>query len=219
MKSIKLSASILSADFRILASQIEEAEKAGIDLFHIDVMDGHFVPNITMGPFIVETVRKITKLPLETHLMIENPEKYIGAFRSAGADRINVHMEGNPNIESTLKAINDLGASPAIVVNPETQVESIEPFLDLIDLVLIMSVHPGFAGQAFLTESVDKITSVKKIIASHNKQILVEVDGGIHPGNIKLVIDAGVDIIVAASSIFHAPGGIRAGVQALRHAG
>lgn len=218
MKSFKLSASILSADFRCLASQVEEAEKAGIDLFHIDVMDGHFVPNITMGPFIVETLRKITRLPLEVHLMIESPEKYIGAFISAGADRVNIHVERNSDIDSTLKAISSLGALPALVINPESPVKYIKPFLDMIDLILVMSVHPGFSGQKFIPTSLEKIREARQLIDSSGKNILLEVDGGITPGNVRLVLDAGVDVIVAATSIFHSPAGIVEGIRALRFA-
>lgn len=218
MKSFKLSASILSADFRYLAYQVEEAEKAGIDFFHIDVMDGHFVPNITMGPFIVEALRKITLLPLEAHLMIETPEKYIGAFISAGADRVSIHVEGNSKIESTLKGISRLGALPALVLNPESPVKYIEPFLGMIDLILIMSVHPGFSGQKFIPISLEKIREARQMIDSSGKNILLEVDGGITPGNVRLVLDAGVDVIVAATSIFHSPNGIAEGIRDLRTA-
>jgi ribulose-phosphate 3-epimerase len=214
-----LSASILSADFGYLAKQIEEVEQANVDWIHVDVMDGHFVPNIKMGPFIVSTIREHTSLPLDIHLMIENPEKYIEAFQEAGASRISIHVEKNPYIQQTIQKIRQIGCQPGIVINPETSWNSVVPFLGMVDLVLIMSVHPGFSGQKFISSTISKIRELKNYLDSNYKKVLIEVDGGITPKNINSIIKAGADVIVAATSIFTYINGIVEGVRSLRIAG
>jgi ribulose-phosphate 3-epimerase len=217
-KDFFLSASILSADFSALGNQIHEAEAAGVNWIHIDVMDGHFVPNITMGPFIVETCRRITNLPLDVHLMIDNPEKYIEAFAKAGANRISVHIEGNPNSHRTLQAIHALGVHPGIVLNPGTPASSISSVLPIVDHVLVMTVNPGYSGQLFIHDTLPKIKEIHRLLQQKESQALIQVDGGITKDTIKLVFDAGARIIVAATSVFKHNGGINAGVQDLRNA-
>jgi ribulose-phosphate 3-epimerase len=213
-----LSSSILSADFTDLRGQILQAEQAGIDWIHIDVMDGHFVPNITMGPFIVEACRRITHLPLDVHLMIEKPERHIAAFIKAGATSVSVHVEGNPNIHRTLQEIRSLGAQPGIVLNPGTPVTQLNAVLPVVDFVLVMSVNPGFSGQSFVPETIEKIKMVRQLLDSVNPKGLIEVDGGITTETLPLVQAAGADICVAATAIFAYPDGIAAGIRALRGA-
>lgn len=211
-----ISASILSADFSQLANQIHEAEQAGIDWIHVDVMDGHFVPNLTMGPFIVEACRKITSLPLDVHLMVENPEKHIHAFADAGASSMSVHIENNPNIHRVLQNIRELGCHPGIVLNPGTAAIQVEPVLHLIDIVLVMSVNPGFSGQTFLPEVLPKISQIRKMLDEKNSPALIEVDGGMTTHTLPRALSAGVAIFVAATSIFKHPQGIAEGVRTLR---
>lgn len=219
MRSFILSASILSADFGNLSGQIAEIERAGVDWVHVDVMDGHFVPNITMGPFIVKTVRALTRLPLDIHLMIEKPENFIDAFHQAGADRISIHIEDNPNVETTLEYIQRLGIKAGLVLNPETAIETIIPFINHIDLLLVMSVNPGYSGQQFIPSSLNKIHTVHNLMVENKKYIHVQVDGGITSQNVKQVVDAGADVIVAATAVFQHPDGIAAGVHSLRSPG
>jgi len=211
-----ISASILSADFSQLGNQIHEAEQAGIDWIHVDVMDGHFVPNLTMGPFIVETCRKITNLPLDVHLMVENPEKHIQAFANAGASSMSVHIENNANIHRLLQNIRELGCHPGIVLNPGTTAIQVEPVLHLIDIVLVMSVNPGFSGQTFLPEVLPKISQIRKWLDERNSSAMIEVDGGMNTNTLPLALSAGVSIFVTATSIFKHPQGIAEGVRKLR---
>jgi len=213
-----LSASILSADFSNLRDQIRQAEEAGVDWIHIDVMDGHFVPNITMGPFIVETCKRITKLPLDVHLMIEQPERHIDAFMDAGADYLSVHIEGNPNIHRTVQSIRARGVHPGIVLNPGTPTGQVQALLPFVDYALVMSVNPGFSGQNFISESSEKIREIRRLSADLNPSLKIEVDGGITADTLPLVKAASVDICVAATAIFKHPAGISAGIQALREA-
>jgi ribulose-phosphate 3-epimerase len=218
MRKLLLSASILSADFSNLADQIHQAEDAGVDWIHIDVMDGHFVPNITMGPFIVETCRKITKLPLDAHLMIENPDLFTEAFAKAGADRISIHLEENPNILRSLQRIRDLGCKNGLVINPGTQITSADPLLPFIDLLLVMSVNPGYSGQEFIPEVESKIKHARKCIDDDELPVLIQVDGGVTSKNLPSLVHAGIDVAVAASAIFRHPGGIAKGVSDLLQA-
>lgn len=213
-----LSASILSADFSNLRDQIRQAEQAGVDWFHIDVMDGHFVPNITMGPFIVETCRHLTALPLDVHLMIEKPERHIDAFIDAGADYLSVHIEGNPNIHRTLHSIHNRGVHPGIVLNPGTPASQVQAVLPIVDYVLVMTVNPGYSGQNFISESIGKIGEIRSLASEVNPALLIEVDGGITADTLQVVKSAGADICVAATAIFKYPGGITAGIHALREA-
>ena len=179
MNKYVISSSILSADFTRLGEQIAEAESAGVDWLHVDVMDGHFVPNITMGPFVVEWCRKATKLPLDVHLMIENPERYIEAFAKAGASGLTVHVETCPDIHNTLKRIKSTGCWAGVVLNPETPIAKIEPFLTEADLVLVMSVNPGYSGQSFMPESIARVAHVRKKLDALGSSAWLEVDGAL----------------------------------------
>jgi ribulose-phosphate 3-epimerase len=211
-----LSASILSADFAHLAQQIQEAENGGVDWIHVDVMDGHFVPTITMGPFIVKTCHRITKLPLDVHLMVEKPEKHLIDFANAGASTISVHVETCPHLYHTLQVIRSLGCHPGVVINPGTPAISISPVLHLVDLVLVMTVNPGASGQEFIAEVLPKVKEVSKLIAAIGTSALIEVDGGITPSTLPLAYEAGARVFVSASAIFRNPDGISSGIKALR---
>ncbi len=218
MANIIISTSILSADFSQLGEQIRTAEKAGADWIHVDVMDGHFVPNITMGPFIVEACREITSLPIDVHLMIEHPELYVESFSAAGASRISVHIEGNPNIHRTLQHVRACGCHPGIVLNPGTPAIDIVEVIPLIDLVLVMTVNPGYSGQEFIPETVEKISQVKDLLQSRGSSAIIQVDGGITHETLPITYAAGARAFVAATAIFKYPGGIVSGIQALRAA-
>ncbi len=211
-----LSASILSADFSRLGEQINAAEKAGVDWIHVDVMDGHFVPNLTMGPFIVETIHRITHLPLDVHLMIESPENLLGAFAQAGAGILSVHVETCPNLHRTLQTIHELGCKAGVVINPATPVDLVGPVLHMVDLVLVMSVNPGYSGQTFLPEVLPKVSSLRKELDRVNPAVHLEIDGGMNSSTMPLAIKAGATAFVAAHAIFDYPDGITAGVQHLR---
>jgi ribulose-phosphate 3-epimerase len=211
-----LSASILSADFARLAEQIQEAENGGVDWIHIDVMDGHFVPTITMGPFIVSTCRRITKLPLDVHLMIEKPERHLNDFANAGASNITVHVETCPNLYHTLQVIRSLGCHPGVAINPGTPASSLAAVLHLVDLVLVMTVNPGASGQEFIPEVLPKIHEVSTMVAAQHASALIEVDGGITPATLPRAHAAGASIYVSASAIFKNSSGIPLGIQALR---
>ncbi len=215
--SFLLSASILSADFGHLEDQIRQVEGSRVNWIHIDVMDGVFVPNISMGPFIVEQVHGITTLPLDVHLMIVNPERHIEAFANAGAHSISIHWENNNNVHRTLQSIHDLGCKAGVVINPGTPAICVESVMELVDMVLIMSVNPGFSGQKFIHNSLNKIEQVKEMVMNSTTKTLIQVDGGINESNAKLVLSAGADVLVAANAIFRYPNGIQAGVEALRN--
>lgn len=218
MGNIIISSSILSADFARLGDQVREAEAAGVDWIHVDVMDGHFVPNLTMGPFIVETVRRITQLPLDVHLMVNNPASLVQSFASAGADRLSVQVESTPHIYRLLQQIREAGCRPAVVLNPGTPASAVVPVLHLVDLVLVMTVNPGYSGQDFLPEVTRKISEVNRLIVENQSNALIQVDGGITPTTLPPVYLAGARVIVAATAIFKHPDGICAGVRALRNA-
>jgi len=215
MRSITLSASILSADFSNLGKQLTEAEQAGIDWVHVDVMDGHFVPNITMGPFIVATCRRVSTLPLDVHLMIEKPERHIEAFAEAGATWLTVHIESNPNIHRIIENIHAMGCKAGISLNPGTPISAITAVLPYIDMVLVMTVNPGYSGQKFIPGIVEKIAEIKQQISNYSHPIRIEVDGGITPDTLPIAQHAGADTFVAATSIFGHPDGIRAGARSL----
>jgi ribulose-phosphate 3-epimerase len=205
MKSLKIAPSILSADFSRLKDEIQAVEAAGADWLHVDVMDGHFVPNITIGPVVVEWVRKVTKIPIDVHLMITDPDKYAPEFIKAGADWISVHPDTCPNPNATLKKIRDLGAKSSIAVNPDVSLKKVEGCFSDIDMVLMMTVFPGFGGQAFIPDVLPKIEEVRKRIDQSRLAILVEVDGGIKTDNIDRVCRAGAEVIVSGSGIFKTP--------------
>lgn len=218
MKNIILSSSILSADFAHLADQIRAAEDAGVDWLHIDVMDGHFVPNITMGPFIVETCRRLSQLPLDVHLMIEKPEHHIDAFAQAGANWISIHVENSPNIHRTLQHIRSLGCHPGVVLNPGTPASSIAALLNDVDLVLVMTVNPGFSGQDFIPGVLPKIAEIRRMLDAGNSPALIQVDGGINEQTLPAAFSSGATVFVAATAIFKHPAGIANSVKALRGA-
>lgn len=218
MTNYILSPSILSANFARLGEEIVTVEAAGADWIHVDVMDGHFAPNITMGPFIVETCRRITKLPLDVHLMIEKPERYIEAFAKAGASGLTVHVETCPDIIGTLKQIKSLGCKAGAVLNPETPVGAIQPALAEADLILVMSVRPGYSGQSFMPETIAKVSEIRKKLDALRSPAWLEVDGGIDTETLPTMKDAGATAFVAATAVFKHPQGAKAGVEALRMA-
>jgi len=199
---IKISPSILSADFSRLGEDVQAVDRAGADYIHIDVMDGHFVPNITIGPLVVEALRKVTAKPLDVHLMIENPDLYISDFAKAGADIITVHQEAVPHLHRTLQLIKSLGKKAGVSLNPATPVETLDVILDELDLVLIMSVNPGFGGQSFIPSALDKIRTLRQRITERGLSTELEVDGGVKIDNIREVVAAGADVLVAGSAVF-----------------
>ena len=207
--------SILSADFGRLAEQIREVEKAGADLIHVDVMDGRFVPNLTIGPIVVEAAKRATKLPLDVHLMIVEPERYIDAFAKAGASRISVHVEACPHLHRTLQQIKAAGAMPAVAVNPSTPLAAVEEILGDAGMILLMSVTPGFGGQSFIPETTEKIRRLSATVKTLGLKIDIEVDGGINAATAPEVVQAGAKILVAGSAVFGAPN-YRAAIAALR---
>jgi len=205
MRELKIAPSILSADFSRLKDEIEAVEAAGADWLHVDVMDGHFVPNITIGPVVVEWVRKVTKIPLDVHLMITDPDKYAPEFIKVGANWISIHPDTCPNPNATLNKIRELGAKASIAVNPDVPVSKVESCFKNIDMILMMTVFPGFGGQAFIPDVLPKITEVRKLIDQRKSPILVEVDGGVKADNIARVVNAGAEVIVSGSGIFKTP--------------
>ena len=202
---IQIAPSILSADFGRLAEEVRSVEMAGADVIHVDVMDGHFVPNITIGPMVVKALRSVTKLPLDVHLMIEFPDRYIEAFAQAGASWLTVHVEACTHIHRTINAIKAYGLKAGAVLNPATSPSTLEYILADLDLVLVMSVNPGFGGQHFIPSSLDKIRHLRKLLASLDHYVPIEVDGGVNSQTIEAVVSAGADICVAGSAIFGAP--------------
>jgi len=194
--------SILSADFARLGEEVKAVELAGADWIHVDVMDGHFVPNITMGPLMVEAVRRVTALPIDVHLMIENPDRYIAEFVAAGASLISVQVEACVHLNRTVQRIQEAGIQAGVVLNPATPVESVRWILESIDFVLIMSVNPGFGGQRFIPNSPDRIRAMRRLIDDLDLAVLIEVDGGIHAGTIQQAAAAGANVFVAGSAIY-----------------
>ncbi len=201
---IEIAPSILSADFARLAEQVQAAAEGGASLLHVDVMDGHFVPNITIGPPVVASLRKATDLPLDVHLMIENPDRYVPAFVDAGADWISVHQEATVHLHRTLELIRARGARVGVVINPATPVETLSEVLDMVDFVLVMSVNPGFGGQKFIPGSVRKVERLAALRAERNPALRIEVDGGITLDTIGKVVRAGAEVLVAGNAVFGA---------------
>ena len=204
-RSLKIAPSILSADFSRLGEEIAAIEEAGADIIHLDIMDGHFVPNITFGPPVVAKLRGCTKLPFDAHLMIENADQYIEAFVDAGTDMISVHVEAPGHLQRTLALIRDKGAKAGAVLNPATPISTLEYILDDLDYILLMSVNPGFGGQAFIPSAMDKLRDISSMLHEAGKQIPIQLDGGVGPGNTAEVTSAGASILVAGSAIFGNP--------------
>jgi ribulose-phosphate 3-epimerase len=214
---IRIAPSILSADFARLGAEIEAVDRAGADYIHIDVMDGHFVPNFTIGPAVVKAIRPSTKLPFDVHLMIAPVDPFVEAFAAAGADIITVHPEAGPHVHRTLQLIRSLGKKPGIVLNPGTPVDALDNVMDLVDLILIMSVNPGFGGQSFIDSQLRKVEAAAERIAKTGREIVLEVDGGVTPHTAKLAIAAGANVLVAGTAVFK--GGVEsyaANIAALR---
>ena len=208
--------SILSADFARLGEEITACESAGADWIHVDVMDGHFVPNMTLGPLVVEACRRTTKLPLDVHLMIEKPENLIEAFADAGASRITVHVETCPHLHRTIQQIQSLGVKAGVTLNPSTPAVMLKEVLSYVDLVLVMTVNPGFGGQNFITEMLPKIAEIRQMLDKVNPSAWLEVDGGVSEKTILALANAGADAFVAGNAVFKHPDGIAAGIKALR---
>jgi|SRR5690625_185081 len=202
---VKIAPSILSADFSKLGNEIKDVEKAGADYLHVDVMDGHFVPNITIGPLVVEAIKPVTNLPLDVHLMIENPDKYIPAFANAGASIITVHQEASVHLHRTIESIKTLDVRAGVVLNPATPAILIKEILSKIDMILVMTVNPGFGGQSFIYETLSKIEQIAKWRKELGLSFEIEVDGGVNTDTAKLCTDAGADVLVAGSAIFDQP--------------
>jgi len=217
MSNVKIAPSILSADFSRLKDEIEAVEAAGADWLHVDVMDGHFVPNITIGPVVVESVRKVTKIPLDVHLMITDPDKYGPEFIKAGADWVSIHPETCSDPNASLRKIRELGARASVAVNPDVPLARVESCFSDADMVLIMSVFPGFGGQTFIPEVLPKIAELRALIHRRKLSLLVEVDGGIKADNIDLVVRAGAEVIVSGSGIFKTPD-YETTIREMRHA-
>lgn len=199
---IRIAPSILSADFAQLGAEIAAVEAAGADLIHVDVMDGHFVPNISIGPLVVRAIKPHAKTPLDVHLMISPADPYVKEFADAGADGITVHPEAGPHVHRTLQLIRSLGKKPGIVLNPGTPIDAIDNVLDLVDLVLVMSVNPGFGGQSFIASQLKKIEAIANRIAKSGRDIALEVDGGINPQTARQAVDAGANVLVAGTAVF-----------------
>jgi len=216
MSYVKISPSILSADFARLSDQVREAEAGGADWVHVDVMDGHFVPNITIGPLVVEAIRPVCSLPLDVHLMIENPDRYIGDFVRAGADILTVQVEACPHLHRTIQVIKEHGVKAGVTLNPATSLETLLEVLPDVDLALIMSVNPGFGGQRYIPFSTDKIRRLRAMLDTLGSGAELEVDGGVKADNVREVVEAGATVLVAGSAVFGGKGTVAENLTALR---
>lgn len=217
-RQIKIAPSILDADFAYLARAVEEAEAGGADCIHVDVMDGHFVPNITVGPLVVRALRRITRLPIDAHLMVAEPEKYVPVFVEAGASWIAIHVEATPNLYRLLQQIRELGVHPGVALNPATPVSAVEEVLDDVDWVLVLSVNAGFGGQTFIERSLSRIARIREMLNSAGSTAELAVDGGINNETAERVVAAGATMLVAGTAIFRSTEGIAAAIAALREA-
>jgi ribulose-phosphate 3-epimerase len=215
---IRIAPSLLAADFTRLGEQVHEAELAGAELIHIDVMDGRFVPNITLGPVVVEAVRRVTKLPLDVHLMIVEPERHIEAFVNAGANSINIHLEASPNLHRTLQMMRELGCRSGVALNPHTPASALSEIMNMVDVILVMTVNPGFGGQSLLEETMPKIAQLRAMIGDTKRPIDLEADGGIDPDTVMTVAQAGANVMIAGTAIFNDTLNVQKGMAALRHA-
>lgn len=215
---MQLAPSLLAADFSRVGEELRAAEAGGADLIHVDVMDGHFVPNLSLGPLVVEACRRVTTLPLDVHLMITEPERYIGSFADAGADLITVHAEATPHVHRALELIRERGVKAGLALNPATPLAVLHEVLPQLDLVLIMSVNPGFGGQTFLEESLRRLREARRLIDAHRPACLLEVDGGINQETAPRVCSAGADVLVAGSAVFGGEGTVAENLAALREA-
>jgi ribulose-phosphate 3-epimerase len=217
-KTVKIAPSILSADLAHLAKQVEEAEAAGADYIHVDVMDGHFVPNITVGPLVVKALRRVTSLPLDVHLMVEKPEQFLEDFSNAGADIITVHWEACPHIHRSLEKIKRMGKKAGVSINPATPVWVLEEILGEVDLILAMTVNPGFGGQKLIPSTLSKVEKLKRMLSEKGLAPEIEVDGGINEETAPAAVRAGAQILVAGAAVFESPWGIREAIKRIRKA-
>ena len=215
---MKIAPSILSADFARLSDEIGDIEEGGAEWVHVDVMDGHFVPNITIGPLIVDAARRSTNLPLDVHLMIKNPDHYLEAFVKAGADIVTVHQEACTHLHRTIQKIHELGAKAGVALNPGTSLETIRDVLPYLDLLLVMSVNPGFGGQSYIEESTAKLGRARAMLDEVGSDAELEVDGGVGVSNVEEIVSAGASVVVAGSAVYGHPDGAAAGVRAIRSA-
>jgi len=218
MAEPKFAPSILSADFARLAEAVIAVERAGADWVHVDVMDGHFVPNLTFGPKMVADLRKATRLPLDVHLMIERPEEWVDRYANAGATYLTIHVEATRDVPGTLAAIRGRGVRPGLTLNPETAVDAVMPYLGSVDLALVMSVHPGFGGQTFIESALDKVRTIREALDEQKLAAELEVDGGVKPDNCARVVAAGATVLVAGSAIFEDSAGPAAALRKFKHA-
>jgi ribulose-phosphate 3-epimerase len=218
MSGARIAASILNADFGHLAEQVQQAEAAGVEYIHVDVMDGHFVPNLTLGFAVLEAIRRATKLPLDVHLMIAQPERYLSRFVDAGADLVTIHHEATSDAGAALAELRELGVEAGLAVSPPTPLSAVEQLVDALDLLLVMTIQPGFGGQQLIPETIGKVAQARAILDQRGSAAALEVDGGLKAHNVAQLARAGADLMVVGTGIFQAEGGIAAGVAGLRSA-